>query len=482
MRFVFIIFSLLLLSPPLQSKERSVAIVNINVISGEDASVRPNLSVLLKGEKITDILESDQNISAEDYEIVDGKNKYLIPGLIDSHVHLSMIPGMAEKEIEENPELVKEYVDQLPRSYLYFGYTSVLDMNNCFPEGIRHFETAPLHPDRWSTSIGINVLDGYPMNFISTAKRLELYPNYIYDPKIHDAKYGYYNGRYHDPKNAVDYVYQDAGIAVKTYYEPGNDFTGNLATMSSEMFRELIDAAHSYKLPVFVHAQKLKAQEYVVEFDIDVFAHGIFYFDIEGGEKEKYSRVEKVLDKVVEKGIGYQPTMRVMGGLRDLFESSYLKDPKIAKVVPASLLKWFQSDAGQWYKEDPTAFFQAALERLFWEAAYLDKKNALLLFGTDTPAEPSYGNLPGLNGYLEMKHWCEAGVLLKTIFLAATINNAKVLNKEHRYGSIEKGKIANLLILSKNPLESIEAYDSIEKVILRGKIIERESLAASSSL
>ena len=64
------------------------------------------------------------------------------------------------------------------------------------------------------------------------------------------------------------------------------------------------------------------------------------------------------------------------------------------------------------------------------------------------------------------------------VFAAATINNARQYRMEKDFGSIEPGKIANLLLLDANPLANVDAWSRIDKVILHGEPIERESLAA----
>src|SRR5690606_37411000 len=84
-----------------------------------------------------------------------------------------------------------------------------------------------------------------------------------------------------------------------------------------------------------------------------------------------------------------------------------------------------------------------------------------LVFGSDTPSGPIYTQFPGLNGHAEIQRWHQLGVTLSDIFRALTINNARVLGAENDLGSIEPGKIANLLLLDKNPLTDISAYDSI---------------------
>jgi imidazolonepropionase-like amidohydrolase len=72
----------------------------------------------------------------------------------------------------------------------------------------------------------------------------------------------------------------------------------------------------------------------------------------------------------------------------------------------------------------------------------------------------------------------ELGVPLAKILAAATINNAEMFGLDDRYGSIQPGKIANLLLLESSPLESVKAYDRIRWVVLGGRAIARDELAA----
>ena len=71
-----------------------------------------------------------------------------------------------------------------------------------------------------------------------------------------------------------------------------------------------------------------------------------------------------------------------------------------------------------------------------------------------------------------------SGVPLSAISRAGTINNARQFGLDKDYGTVEAGKVANLLLLTENPLETMRAWTSIDRVILRGSVIKRESLAA----
>jgi imidazolonepropionase-like amidohydrolase len=86
-----------------------------------------------------------------------------------------------------------------------------------------------------------------------------------------------------------------------------------------------------------------------------------------------------------------------------------------------------------------------------------------------------------LNGYLEMKQLLKAGMSLTQIFEAATINNAREFRLESQLGSIEPGKVANLVLMKQSPLETVDAYDSITTVWVHGKAVSRASLAADAN-
>ena len=153
-------------------------------------------------------------------------------------------------------------------------------------------------------------------------------------------------------------------------------------------------------------------------------------------EALNWESIKQVLDRIVEKKIGYQPTIQVLYGELAYFEPDYLGTKSHAKVVPKEMLDWFETPEGKWFGKElnpggitPAVlvqdYEQGVLRQVRQAVAYLASKDANFLFGTDTPSAPTYGNLPGLNGFLEMKQLEKAGMSLTQIFRAATINNAR---------------------------------------------------------
>ena len=103
-------------------------ITDVTIVSPEALNHVVKGSVLIEGGRIVRV-ERKQNLKAPaGAKVVNGDGGFLIPGLIDSHVHLASIPGMGFDQRAANAEMVNNYYKQLPRSYLYFGYTTVVDL------------------------------------------------------------------------------------------------------------------------------------------------------------------------------------------------------------------------------------------------------------------------------------------------------------------------------------------------------------------
>jgi imidazolonepropionase-like amidohydrolase len=85
------------------------------------------------------------------------------------------------------------------------------------------------------------------------------------------------------------------------------------------------------------------------------------------------------------------------------------------------------------------------------------ERHGRILFATDTPSAPTYANPPGVDGWLEMHRLIEAGETPAQIFKSATLTNARALNLDRDIGTVQVGKRASLLLLPKDPTQTIDA-------------------------
>jgi imidazolonepropionase-like amidohydrolase len=480
---------------PNQEPDR-IWITDVNIISPEKLDHIEKGSVLIENGHIVRVEREKGAKKPAGATVVSGEGQFLIPGLIDSHVHLASIPGMRPDvnfgPVEAKPTWIKEYFKQLSRSYLYFGYTTLVDLAVVDRQVLDDFRHAPLHPDLYDCGDSLPFANGYPMSFAPPEARFQLFPNFIYDPNQASSIPAQYKPQDHTPAAAVAAVKGSDGICVKTYFERGFAGNRNLPVMGLDVLADVRKAATQTGLVLMMHANSFEAQKFAVDGHVDIIAHGMWNWGDLDKQTELPSEIKKVLGQIAEQKIGYQPTIQVMQGLRAYFEPEYLNTKAIPKVIPAEMVAWFNSPEGKWFKREiaqdkaPDAavlqgFDQGPLRRVRQVVAYLASKDANVLFGTDTPSAPTYGNLPGLNGYLEMQQLQRAGLSLEQIFRAATINNAREFKLDSQIGTIEPGKIANLILLKKSPLESVDAYDTIITVWVHGRPISRDTLAANSS-
>jgi len=293
----------------------------------------------------------------------------------------------------------------------------------------------------------------------------------------------------------------DGAICVKTFFEHGFGGVSNLPVPKLGTIREVVKAAHAAGMPVLMHANSDEAQRFALDAGVDVLAHGLWNWSQEHSTTgEVTPGIKKILDDGVAQNVGWQPTMQVLYGIRDVFSTSFLADPRLSRVLPSSLIDWYRSSEGQWFrvmlaqdmKLPPDATpsqFERAVNENFAQVidhgkratAYIVAQHGRILFGTDTPSAPTYANPPGLNGWLEMHRLIEVGGTPAQIFKSATLTNAQTLKLDRDIGTVEVGKRANLLLLRQDPTQTIDAYAGIAKVILNGRVLDPSQLAADAT-
>jgi amidohydrolase family protein len=319
------------------------------------------------------------------------------------------------------------------------------------------------------------------------------FPEYVYEPanaKEHPLPAGASEAE-HTPEAVVERAAQGGAHCFKIFIEDGFGPASNWPLMSKDTLTRIRAATRKHKMVLLAHANALDMQRIALDADVDVLAHGLWNWGEYDGQPDVPAPIAEHLRKIHAKNIGYQATLRVLPGTADMFREDTLKDPMFAKVVPPSVLAWYATEPGQWFKQimregaPPSADVKIMHgwlkqnEQGMRALRYMNELGHPLLVGSDTPSAPTYGSQPGYDTYREMRLMAQSGVPLPTIFKAATLNNAQQFGLDKDYGTVEPGKKANLLLLTGNPLESMRAWAQIEQVILRGEVIERESMAAN---
>ena len=170
--------------PSNEPKPSRIWITNVTIVSPENLADLARGSVLIENEHVACLGRKANAKPPAGTTVISGEGGFLIPGLIDSHVRVTVTPGVGFGEGDRKSQMVKAYLKQVPRSYLYYGYTTLIDLG----VGVDHaamddFRHSPLHPDLYSCGDALALLNGYPMVFFPVAERFKLFPNFIYDPQ-----------------------------------------------------------------------------------------------------------------------------------------------------------------------------------------------------------------------------------------------------------------------------------------------------------
>jgi len=470
---------------------QDLRIAHVTLISPELAGAMRDVTVSVHEGRIAAIAPGragDGSAAGSDAVAFDAHGLYLAPGLIDSHVHLEAIPGMTAEQERQHPELARAAREQIPRSFLQFGYTTLVDLNSA-PQAMAPWRSHALVPDTYFCG-GAVLMDGYPMNYLPKPERYRMMPYMLIEPG--SAAPDGVDAAAHTPEAVVARMKADGAICVKTFFERGFGSAHDLPVPQLATIRALVHTAHAAGLPVLMHANSSEAQRFALDAGVDIIAHGLWNWDEALPANALTPRVRNVLDRVIETHTGWQPTIQVLFGLRDLTHSAFLGDPMLRRVLPENLITWYTSSEGQWFRDQLASDFrtsdpeklQKQADRVFGTlitrderaTAYLAAHKARLLFGTDTPSAPTYANPPGLNGFREMHNLKAAGLSPAQIFRMATIVNARALHLDAEVGTVQVGKRANLLLLREDPTRSIEAYADIDRIILGGRLIDPAEL------
>ncbi|PTC01133.1 amidohydrolase [Thalassospira xiamenensis] len=460
----------------------TVLIEPVTVLSPELSEPLQNQQVFIKDGVIISIKAAGSELQLSDkdnLDKIDGTGLYLTPGLMDSHVHTGSLPGILA---DKTPGLVNAYYRQQPRSYLYFGVTQVVDLGSRAQE-IAAFKQQPIRPDIWHCGAA-PVLGGYGSTLNDKANLIHQHEQAVAASKTHSVA------------SVINNIAKSGADCLKIYIEDGFGDASHLPLYSEKTFAEIRQSASALGLPVFAHANAYDMQQVALEQRVDVLAHGLWNWTglPKLANSHQYVNPEAALlahlQQIRQNKVGYQATLSVMDRLSAMFEPNLLSEDAIQHAIPPALLLWYAKEEAQWFKQELQADFAGMVDadvrarlsavgmRGVYAAKTLSDLQHPLLLASDTPSAPAYSHQPGHGTYRELTLMAQAGISLKAIFEAATINNARLLNIAQQYGTVTEGKVANLLLLRENPLERIEAWNSIDTVILHGQPLPREMLSA----
>lgn len=402
----------------------SYLITNVNVIPMHQDTVLADKMVYIKEGIIEKIADT---IKANGIEIIDAQNKFLIPGLIDMHVH-----------VWDRYEL---------GLYLSNGVTAV-----------RNLWGLPMH---LRIKKEVNDDEIIAPLFFTTGPKLTG-PEFIGDDNLNLS----------NPSEAKDKIiaYKDRGYDfIKTYYGLDKDIFD--AVIEQAKISEIDIIAHpSQKVPFSYHLNpQIKSIEHAEEivqqplqFDLDTI------------------KLQAIMDSIsLSSHTSYCPTITVFNNIFQMMMNDSILDSEALRYMNPLIKKVdSKNQFERWYNtkhKDANTVDRIKKQHDFHITIVqkLHEAGVNIVCGTDAGIGVT---LPGFSIHEELKFYKEAGLSNYEILKTATVNASKTHSIMNSMGTIEEGKIANLLIIDNNPLKDISALKDPSSVFIKGRRLNRETL------
>lgn len=430
-----------------------IVIRNTTVIDGTGAAALENVDILLRGDRIVAV--GGEVNAGDDAEVIDGSGKFVIPGLIDAHVHLQF-PIVFQLTAEEK-EIV---VSHTPKAFLYNGVTTVLNVSS---------------PNDWILEMREAQREGR-----LTAPRIYALGESFKPVDGWGSRHG---GALRNPdearKMALGHV--AAGVdGFKMIIEDGLGSQGTHVEIPDDMLQAIVDVSREHDVPMYSHAINLHEYHRAADIKSRAIIHGL---------EDPIPEGDTLLEKLVAYDIAVVPTVSLFESfLRPDPRAGFdLEDPVLEGTLPTFLLKNMRSSA--YMEEERSRFSNAShMDAYAWarsripvfraNVTKMHEAGVKIAVGTDGGGTVGY-NFQGYNTPWEIKILVESGLTPMEAIVAATKNGAEVIGISDEVGTIEPGKLADLLILSANPLDDIENIRQIEWVFQNGAPNRREAFAYS---
>ena len=444
-----IIFSLATIVAPSSAADPVLAFRHVNVIDATGSPVRPDMTVVVEGQRIVDLGKSGHVQIPKSAKIVDASGKFLIPGLWDMHVHTIFGDWIPKDEKIILPLFVAN------------GVTGVRDMGSDL-EAVK----------QWRSQIAAGKLLG-PRMIVAGPMLDGPTPRFPSSVPVFDSASG--RKVVDDLKNAgVDFIKIQSLVPREGYFAAASEAN----KLGITIVGHVPDAVRA--------SEASSAGQKSIEHFTGVFEGCSTIEDqLLKGRKTLGQNVAtfnreraKTLIALFAKNQTWQvPTLAWERGQWLVDDIDLSQDPLI-KYAPVAWKNrtWamFKKDILETMDTDPLPVRKRFVQMELEMTLAMFRAGVPFMAGTDTAA--GIHIFPGFSLHQELALFVEAGLTPMQALQTATLNPAKFLGSTANMGTVEKGKIADLVLLDANPLEDINNTRKIQAVVLAGRYFSRAQL------
>ena len=433
-------FSIAFLSATLTLSAQVTVLQHATVIDGTGGAPISDATIVIANGKIRDIGPSASVKVPESARVVDLSGKTIMPGIINLHGHVGMVKGLSQ----DMKNYTRENAEAQLRLYASYGVTTTtsLGTDDDLIVKIRDEQRrGRLGGARVFTALqGFTTLGGYPTHApgvkgvaleVASAAQAKAWVNRLADRK--------------------------ADI-IKMWVD---DHHGQFDKLSPAVYGAIISQAHKRGLKAFAHLYELEDAKGLVKAGLDVMAHSIR---------------DKLVDDEMISLLKKNDVTAVATLTREQSTFVYadpppwLNDPFFKRGTTPEVIHAVGNQLSEAQKKDPEReTYQRDLSMAMTNLKKLSDAGVRIGFGTDTGPP---GRFIGYFEHAEMELMSMAGLTPMQIIQSFSKNAAEALGIGKKFGTLEKGKAADLVVLDKDPLVNIRNSRTIHAVYLGGAKVE----------
>jgi imidazolonepropionase-like amidohydrolase len=437
-------------------------ISNVTIVNTKDGKLQPSQTVVVRGETIVQVSKYSSKTKVPDsVKVVDGTGKFLMPGLVDGHIHFFQSGGLYTRPdalnlgkvyaYEKDQQWIKDNHNDLMRRYLACGITSVADVGGPMSNyDVRKKNNENRNsPAAWVTG---------PL--IST-----------YQPPNLDKK---------DPPIIKVTTEEEARELVRKQLPYKPDFIkiwyivlpGQPATATLPIVKAAIDESHKNGLKVCVHATEYETAKLSVEAGADILVHSV----------DDQLLDAAFLQLLKQKNVTYIPTAIVAKKYREVFTQQHsISTHDLTYAHPFIVNQLFDlkhvnpKEIGFNYKS------YAKSVQLHDKSDTIIRENIKRVTdaGINIVAGTDAGNIGTMHAssmLTELLVMRKSGMTNAQVLRSCTYNAAVGFGKEAETGTIAPNKLASFLLLNKNPFDSLVYVNDFDFMMNRGTLIQKDTL------